>query len=569
VETAGELLLQPSAGGEPLVYSLTPGSLLWVAEGETVAAGQLLAEVALAKVQRSTERATKDVAANLAGEVLFADLVPEEKTDRQGNTTRIAQRGGLLWVLSGDVYNLLPGAEPMVSNGDQVAVGDVLAETRLVTVSGGVVRAQPGSREIEIVTASVLLEQARVAMESTGGREQYAVTNAEGQRFLLRAAPGTKVQNHAIVAELMDERYRVLTGGILRYAGVEVAKGGRKQGYEVVKGGSLLWIPEETHEVNKDISLLLVEDGQYVEAGTEVVKDIFCRCSGVVEVIQRNDILREIGIKPGELLWDVEPELAICEDGQLIPPGTELLPGVVTAGLRQAEWIEGAEGMGLLLRPVEEFVVGDQPANLSQGSISQEGGRHIELRSVQRLFFKDGERVKSVEPVQLLSTQLVLEISGAEAVENLAADIELLPDEAAGCLRLQLVILESLVLRRDLDADPLGGKVQTKVLVRDGETIPPRAVVARTEIQCQEAGVVQGIRRGFEAVRRILILRDADLVTRSVPGQALVGAGDLLVAGSELAPGVPALESGLVVSVENLQSESQNPKSKIQNPTSK
>jgi DNA-directed RNA polymerase subunit beta' len=240
--------------------------------------------------------------------------------------------------------------------------------------------------------------------------------------------------------------------------------------------------------------------------------------------------------------------------------------------------------MGLLLRPVEEFVVGDQPANLSQGSISQEGGRHIELRSVQRLFFKDGERVKSVESVQLLSTQLVLEISGAEAVENLAADIELLPDEAAGCLRLQLVILESLVLRRDLDADPLGGKVQTKVLVRDGETIPPRAVVARTEIQCQEAGVVQGIRRGFEAVRRILILRDADLVARSVPGQALVGAGDLLVAGSELAPGVPALESGLVVSVENLQSESQNPKSnpppplpggeprgesKIENPKSK
>jgi len=36
---------------------------------------------------------------------------------------------------------------------------------------------------------------------------------------------------------------------------------------------------EETHEVNKDISLLLVEDGQYVEAGTEV-KDIFCKTAG-------------------------------------------------------------------------------------------------------------------------------------------------------------------------------------------------------------------------------------------------------------------------------------------------
>jgi len=38
--------------------------------------------------------------------------VPEEKTDRKGNTTRIAQRGGLLWILSGEVYNLPTGLNP-------------------------------------------------------------------------------------------------------------------------------------------------------------------------------------------------------------------------------------------------------------------------------------------------------------------------------------------------------------------------------------------------------------------------------------------------------------------------
>jgi len=59
--------------------------------------------------------------------------------------------------------------------------------------------------------------------------------------------------------------------------------------------GTLLDL-EETHEVNKDISLLLVEDGQYVEAGTEV-KDIFCQNSGSNA---ENDILRELVLKPGE-----------------------------------------------------------------------------------------------------------------------------------------------------------------------------------------------------------------------------------------------------------------------------
>jgi len=67
---------------------------------------------------------------------------------------------------------------------------------------------------------------------------------------------------------------------MIKYVDIEVAKGSRKQGYEITKGGTILWIPEETHEVNKDISLLQVEDGQYVEAGEEVVKDIFCNSSG-------------------------------------------------------------------------------------------------------------------------------------------------------------------------------------------------------------------------------------------------------------------------------------------------
>ncbi|MGL5034599.1 MAG: DNA-directed RNA polymerase subunit beta'', partial [Microcystaceae cyanobacterium] len=392
-------------------------------------------------------------------------------------------------VLSGEVYNLPPGAESVVKNEDHVQVGSVLAETKLVSMTGGIVRHIEGTREIDIITASVLLDQAQVKVESIGSREQHIIYTSDDQRFLLKAAPGTKVSNHAIIAELVDDRYRTTTGGLIRYAGIEVAKGSRKQGYEVTKGGTLLWIPEETHEINKDISLLIVEDGQYVEAGTEVVKDIFCQSSGVVEVIQKNDILREIIIKQGEYHLDVDPDAVKIEAGQLISPGTEVLPGVVVTELRQAEWIESTEGLGLLLRPVEEYIVTDEPAAPSQGSQGTEGGRQIELRSVQRLYFKDGERVKSVEGSYLLSTQLVLEMLGSEAdgITHLSADIELQDDEVEeDCKRLQLVILESLSLRRDTENDPHSGTTHTKVMVKEGEHIPAGAVVARTEIQCKD-----------------------------------------------------------------------------------
>lgn len=165
----------------------------------------------------------------------------------------------------------------------------------------------------------------------------------------------------------------------------------------------------------------------------------------------------------------------------------------------------------------------------------------------------------------------------------MAADIELLPDEEdaeafgadgsgpawsndlpaivdqsieeegeapSKALRLQLVILESLAIRRDIIADPTQGSTHTRLLVEDGQSIAPGAVVARTEILCKEAGIVRGIREGLnEPIRRLLVMRDADSVTIDVAGTPAVSPGQLLVAGTEVAPGIMLEESGQVVKV--------------------
>ena len=545
------------ANGQQQAFSIAQGSTLMVKEGQKVKKGAILAEVPLTgRSRKTTEKAAKDVASDMAGEVKFADLVPEEKKDRQGNTTRIAQRGGLVWVLSGEVYNLPPGAEPGVKNGDVVAANGILAETKLITENGGIVRLPQegegkGGREVEIITASVLLDQARVRAETSQRGDHYLIETNQNQLFSLKATPGTKVTNGQVVAELIDDRYRTQRGGILKYSGVEVAKRGKaKQGYEVVKGGTLLWIPEEAHEVNKDISLLMVEDGQYVEAGTEVVKDIFCQSNGVVEVTQKNDILREIVIKPGDLHMIDDPNL-IQKESVLINPGHEVMPGLTVDELRYLEYVETPEGPALLLRPVEEFSVPDEPSVPSQESSSEDGGRSIKLRAVQRMPYKDGERVRSVDGLELLKIQLVLEID--KDAPQLAADIELVADETdPEVLRLQLVILESLVIRRDISADTTQGSTNTELLVSDGQQIGPGDVVARTQIQGKEAGEVQGIREGVEAIRRIIVVREADQVTLDTKGKApKVKVGDLLVAGAEIATGVKLEESGQVVRIED------------------
>ncbi|MEN9204876.1 MAG: DNA-directed RNA polymerase subunit beta' [Thermostichales cyanobacterium SZTDM-1c_bins_54] len=522
VETNHDLILIGQDGRQETV-AVTQGSTVMVADGAQIKAGQLVAEVAAASktARKTTEKAQKELITVLAGEVLFDELPVEQKTDRQGNITTTALRQGLIWVLSGQVYNLPPTAQPTVNNGDQVPDGAVIAETTLTTENGGVVRLSERSesksgREVEIINASVVLNDARVRVESHQGRDQYLLETAGGQVFVLKATPGSKIGNEEVVGELLESEFRTQTGGLVRFAGIEVAKRGKaRQGFEVIKGGTLLWIPEETHEVNKDISLLNVDDGQFVEAGTEVVKDIFCQNSGVVEVIQKNDILREIVIKPGDLHLIDNPVDMEVRTGTLIQPGEAVLSHIVPDRLVYVEQVETPEGPAVLLRPVYEYEIPDHPAIPEQESGS-ETGRRIRLRAVQRIPFKDGERVKSVGGLELLKTQLILEVDGQ--TPHLKADIELVSDpDDPEIKRLQLVVLETVLVRRDMEGDLTQGSTHTRLLVKDGDTVPPGAVIARTEIRARKGGLIRGIPVGIQAARRILVITADDQLTVSAP----------------------------------------------------
>ncbi len=549
--------------GKEYSISLPQGSILFAKEGDELKKGDLIAELPnTSRVKKVTEKASKDVTSDLSGEVFFDGLVQEEKTDRQGNMTRLAQRGGLIWVLSGEVYNLPPGAEPVVKNGDRVDAEGVLAETKLITERGGIVRLTDtsndgkGGREVEIITASVLLDQSEVEVESGQGREHYFLKTSTGQKFSLNATPGTKVSSGQVVAELVDDTFRTQTGGIIKFAGVEVAKRGKaKNGYEITKGGTILWIPAESHEVNKDISLLMVETGQYIEAGTEVVKDIFCQTSGVVDVIQKNDILREVTIRPGDIHMVDSPDVASAKNETIVNAGEEVIPGVVADSLRYVEFVETPEGAALLLRPVQEFEVPDEARVPSQSSVSDSDDNSISLRAIQRLLYKDGERVKSVDGLEILRTQLVLDID--EGGSQLTADIEMKADDEndeESAKRLQLVVLETLVVRRDIEADQTQGSTKTRLLVEDGDEITPGAVIARTEIRCKEAGQIRGIREDLESVRRVLVVRDADQMVIDTEGKPpTVSEGDLLVDATEVADGVRSQESGQVIEATDSQ----------------
>ena len=315
-----------------------------------------------------------------------------------------------------------------------------------------------------------------------------------------------------------------------------------KNGYEVNKGGTLLWIPQETHEINKDISLLMITDGQWIEAGTEVVKDIFSQTAGIVSVTQKNDILREIIVRSGSFHLCTEKKALerFQGDGVMVNPGEAIAKGISTDAMVFVQAVETPEGTGLLLRPVEEYTIPNEAQLPDLGHVKQPNGPHLGIKATQRLAFKDNELVKSVEGVELLRTQLILETF--DTTPQMTVDVEAIPDKRAKTLeRLQLVILESILVRRDTISDSSHGSTHTELQVEDGQSIKAGDLVATTQILCKQPGVAEMPEATEdEPVRRLIVERPEDTITIKTSGAPVVTVGQRLVDGEELAKGQPS-----------------------------
>jgi DNA-directed RNA polymerase subunit beta' len=189
---------------------------------------------------------------------------------------------------------------------------------------------------------------------------------------------------------------------------------------------------------------------------------------------------------------------------------------------------------------VEEYTIPNEAQLPDLGHVKQPNGPHLGIKATQRLAFKDNELVKSVEGVELLRTQLMLETF--DTTPQMTVDVEAVPDKRAKTIeRLQLVILESILVRRDTISDSSHGSTHTELQVEDGQSIKAGDVVATTQILCKQAGVAEMPEATEdEPVRRLIVERPEDTITINTSGSPVVTVGQRVVDGEELAQGQPS-----------------------------
>ena len=142
--------------------------------------------------------------------------------------------------------------------------------------------------------------------------------------------------------------------------------------------------------------------------------------------------------------------------------------------------------------------------------------------------------IKSVEGVELLRTHLSIE--SFDATPQMTIDVESIEDENdASVNRLNLVILESILVRRDTMSDSSHGSTHTELQVNDNQVVKAGDVIATTQILCKEKGLVQLPNVvDDEPIRRLIVEREEDKIAIKISGKAVVKVGERVVDGDPI-----------------------------------
>ncbi len=540
-------------------YHIPAGATLFITDGMKVDKGYKMAEHAPSSQgdsSRLTEKATKDITTDISGEVVFEDFKADEKKDRQGNISRTTNKQGVIWVLGGDVYTLPGGSKVLVEDGQKVSEGEKLAETLTISEHGGEVRVGNDleiedakfdgkkikkivhGKELTIVIAS--LQPKNASFEHTK-KEQIWTVDKTGEKYIVKAPVDTTVENGMIIAELINDDCAVTSSGEIRYVDVEV-----DENQIITKPGKVVFIPEEIHQINKDSTLKMVENGTSVTAGTEVVKDVYCHIDGIVEFKEYNDVIHEITIRPGQVHTLSSISELKVDEGEVIKKGTVIADGIKAKATSIVTIMDSSvddlaalddldeeletslsldddsitnQPIQILVRPVQVLEVNDKDVSIDFNSSDE----LINIIPVTQLQYKDGARVRNVDGATLTRTSLVLQMQGY--LSHLKGMVEL---DSRGDLR--IVVLENLIVRRESEGTT-HSSLQTELLVKNGETIAPKTPVAKTQVLAMHDAVAS-IKDNEAEARRLLLISDKSSTDVKIKGKATVKKGAFVKAES-------------------------------------
>jgi len=419
-KNSGSIILIPEDPTHDLIQlEILRNTILFPKNNQYILKDTVIGELINTNRQIKTE--IKPILSDTCGEIFVPRL--KKKVNFLNNNK-------LIWILSGQLYNSPKNAFINFYPDYKLNRRSYIFRTKVLNHYSGSLEFSNDKKNlyqrlIRLTNTKYSFLDATLQKLKRPLKHKNYLLNLDGFYYLIKIQPKhskfyLQLSRNYQIGALVRHTFKTLTGGTLYYDHQNVIKSNEKNlkisylkrtnlisKYKaLVHSKTIVWLSEETHKVNCESSILLVEHGDFISEGFELIPSLFSKTSGIVIIRQKNNLVQTISIKSG-LVYEGKKFKNTSK--KLYYPGEEILSSIPIKRLSFCEHHFSKNVEQLLVRPVElyEFAYTSNSNFIFQNEKNQNS--NLRLDSNMTYLYTSNQLIKGSKNINLVSTLLNFE----------------------------------------------------------------------------------------------------------------------------------------------------------------
>ncbi len=420
-KNSGLLILIPDDNKHELVQiEVLQNTILFPKNNQYILKDTVIGELINTNRQIKTE--IKPILSNSSGEIFIPQL--KKKINLLNNNK-------LIWILSGQLYNSPSNSFINFYPDYKLNKQSYIFRTKIINHFNGFVKFLNNKqnlyqRVVKIINNKYSLTKSNLKkIEFNLNNKNYLLT-IKDKNYLINAKKKDstiylQMTRNEKFGTLVTNSFKTLTGGTLYYDHLGLLTLSRlndiicyynrsylfKNYKSLASYRTIIWLGEEIHKVNCEQNILLVENGDFISKGFELLPGISSKTSGIVVLRQKNNLIQTISIKSG-LVYEGKKFKNTAK--KIYYPGEIIFSNITIKKLSFCENIIGKKTDQLLIRPIElyEFPYSNFSQTNFQKKFNIKNSFEYKVENKLLYLYKSNQFIKGTKNLELISNFLTL-----------------------------------------------------------------------------------------------------------------------------------------------------------------
>ena len=470
----------------------------------------------LLNTNRQIKTEIKPILSDNCGEIFIPNL--KRKLNLLNNNR-------LIWILSGQLYNSPTNSFINFYPDYKLNRYSYIFRTKITSHSKGFMtflneKKDLYQRLLKISKIRYSFKNSTLKQLTRTTLQKNYLLELQNQKYLIKlqkinSKAYLQISRNNNIGTLVTNAFKTLTGGILYYSYQNLLKYDFKDKTifylnrnnsslkykSVASYRTILWLGEESHKVNCEPNLLLVENGDFISEKFELIPGLFSKTSGIVSIRQKNNIVQTISIKSG-LVYEGKKFKNAAK--RLYFPGELLFSNVPIKYLSFCEQRIVKNIDQLIVRPVEIYEFSYSDKNFSQ--LNKLENNLFESKLLYS--YKPNQVIKVAKNLNLVSSLFNFK---SEAFLNKNVDIELFKNEKAKCINFQ--VDEKISLNNYLVPELRYKNIQSSFLIQSNQFIDQYSILGYLEAVTLNSLEIVKFKVKAKDIKQILLISNKDCVS--------------------------------------------------------